>query len=71
MKVGGLPAGRRTHEGWSEQMGHTAMMMSNKANAALLQDWWGQRRLDPCQPWGPPLPGSCHLHPPALDAQLT
>ncbi len=71
MEAGWLPAGCRTHEGCLEQTGHSAKMMSNRANAALLQHCWGQRRLDPCQPRGPFLPGSCHLHPPALDAQLT
>lgn len=70
MEVGGLPADQRTHEGLSEQMGHSETTMSRQANAALLQHWRGHRRLDSGQPWGPFLPGSCHLHPPPLDAQL-
>ena len=46
VEVGGLPAGHWTHESCLEQTGHSAKMMSNMANAALLQHCWGQRRLD-------------------------
>jgi len=71
VEVQWLPADQKTHEGLPEQMGHNDMMMILWVNAVLLQHWWGQGKLDPCQLGGPFLPGSCHLHPPPLDAQLT